>query len=147
MARAWRTCFCASAFVSVANVADAQSSGSIRSAGANGGPFLHAITEPTSGCSEYTVSVHDYGQVRGTPSLSGRPLWRLIPGSNVTICDKDIATDERNIPWVWVQFKSQEEPWDHKGYISFRLLRPFLPPEAPTLPSRLTNRNRRNQYH
>jgi predicted aspartyl protease len=100
---------------------------------ANASPLLHALPVPASGCSEYTVTVHDYGQVRGKPSLSGRPLWRLVPGSNVTICSKDIATDERNIPWIWVQFKSQEEPWDHKGYISFRLLQGINP--QPILPS------------
>jgi hypothetical protein len=102
----------------------------------NDGPFLHALPEPAPGCGEYTVIVHDktnYGQVRGKPSLSGRPLWRLITGSQVTICSEDTKTDGRNIPWIWVQFKSQEEPWDHKGYMSFRLLQPWaLPPVAVT---------------
>ena len=102
----------------------------------NAGPFLHAISESIPGCAEYTVNVHDtnYGQVRGKPTLSGRPLWRLIVGSNVTICSKDIVTDERNIPWVWVQFKSQEEPWDHEGYMSFRILQPFVPPPVVVAP-------------
>src|SRR5262245_60536242 len=104
----------------------------------NGGPFLHAVPEPMTGCSEYTVSVHDtnYGQVRRKPSLSGRPLWRLIVGSNVTICSKNITTDERNIAWIWVRFKSQEELWTHEGYMSFRILQPFVHPMAPTLPSK-----------
>jgi hypothetical protein len=102
----------------------------------NGGPLLHAVPVPMSGCSKYTVSVRetDYGQVRGKPSLSGRPLWRLVNGSNVTICSKDITTDERNIPWIWVQFKSQEEPWDHEGYMSFRILQPFVPPPVNVAP-------------
>ena len=100
----------------------------------NDGPFLHAIPVPTQGCGEYVVSVHgntNYGQVRGKPSLSGRPLWRLITGSNVTICSKeikDIKTDQRNIPWIWVKFKSREEPRDHEGYMSFRLLEPVVAP-------------------
>jgi hypothetical protein len=105
----------------------------------NGGPLLHALPKPSRGCSEYMVSVHDtnYGQVRGKPSLSGRPLWRLVPGSNVTICSKNITTDESNIPWIWVEFRSQEEPWDHEGYMSFRILQPFVPspviaPPPPT---------------
>ena len=103
----------------------------------NGGPFLHAVAETTPGCSEYTVSVHEanYGQVRGKPALSGHPLWQLITGSHVTICSKDIKTDEHNIPWIWVQFKSQEEPWDHEGYMSFRILEPSGPPRVAITPS------------
>jgi hypothetical protein len=113
----------------------------------NDGPFLHAIPVPTQGCGEYVVRVHgntNYGQVRGKPSLFGRPLWRLIIGSNVTICGKDIKTDERNIPWIWVKFKSREEPWDHAGYMSFRLLEPVVaPPVAATPADRETEKGSR----
>jgi hypothetical protein len=110
----------------------------------NDDPFLHGLPEPTPGCREYTASVHNtnYGQVRGKPS--GRPLWRLISGSNV--CSKDINTAERNIPWIWVQFKSQEEPWDHEGYMSFRILEPFASEAVaatatPVLPAQQETKN------
>jgi hypothetical protein len=90
----------------------------------NGGPLLHG-GPINAQCSEYTVTIRSmdyYGQVRGRPSLAGKPLWRLSNGSVVSICNDKTITDERHIPWVWVQFRSQEEPQDHEGYISLRLL-------------------------
>lgn len=83
------------------------------------------VSMANAGCvTEQVSNVHD-AWVRGGHSLSGTALWKLSPGTQVTYCGR-YAFDTRKdrIQWHWVTFKSTQEPWDHTGWVSNRILEP-----------------------
>lgn len=73
---------------------------------------------------ERVVNVPD-GWVRARPGMNEKALWKLAEGSTVKYCGES-TSDKRSPPiiWHWVSFKSKEEPWEHEGWMSSRILAP-----------------------
>jgi hypothetical protein len=87
-----------------------------------GATMAGALALPAFACTQETVATaNDFGYVRGKPDRSGEQLWKLSAGAVVDWCGRD-STDGEGITWHWVTFKSQEEPWTHKGWMSSRIL-------------------------
>ena len=73
-------------------------------------------------CMREIVSSRDgWAQVRGQPGLSGKPLWRITNGMSVTWCGEELP-DNHGHPWKWITFQSEQEPWDHDGWVAAGLL-------------------------
>ncbi len=80
---------------------------------------------------EIVTSRDGWAQVRGQPGLSGKPLWRITNGTSVTWCGDELP-DNRGHPWKWITFQSEQEPWDHEGWVAAGLLgQSSSPPPAP----------------
>lgn len=63
--------------------------------------------------------------VRGAPSLFGNPLWKVAAGTAVIFCGRKTSDNRKDlIVWHWISFKSNQEPWDHDGWMSSRILEP-----------------------
>ncbi|MBV8850843.1 MAG: hypothetical protein JOZ16_14810 [Methylobacteriaceae bacterium] len=91
-----------------------------------GATMSGALALPAFACTQEMVSINnDFGYVRGTPDRSGEQLWKLAAGATVEWCGRN-STDGENITWHWVSFRSQEEPWEHKGWMSSRILEPQM---------------------
>ncbi len=100
-------------------------------------PTFVASTRAAETCVQKSVqpmSLADFGWVRGVPSLSGNGLWKLSQGSTVQWCGL-IRTDFRGITWAWVSFKSVQEPWDQKGWMSSRILSPYNSVQSTPAPA------------
>ena len=79
---------------------------------------------------EIVTSRDGWAQVRGQPGLSGKPLWRIANGTSVTWCGDELP-DNHGHPWKWITFQSEQEQWDHEGWVAAGLLGQSSPPPAP----------------
>jgi len=91
-------------------------------------------------CVQEQITAAIEGTVRGHANLKGKSLWTLPRGAKVTWCGHH-ELDDRHIEWHWVLFSIPGEPWEHKGFISSRILEPVAavqstsPPPAPAPPA------------
>ncbi len=79
---------------------------------------------------EIVTSRDGWAQFAAQPGLSGKPLWRITNGTRVTWCGDDVP-DNHGHPWKWITFQSEQEPWDHEGWVAAGLLGQSSPPPAP----------------
>jgi hypothetical protein len=87
-----------------------------------GATMAGAFAMPAFACNQEMVATdNNFGYVRGAPDRSGEQLWKLSAGAVVDWCGRN-STDGEGITWHWVTFTSQEEPWEHKGWMSSRIL-------------------------
>lgn len=72
------------------------------------------------------------GWVHSRPGLDQPDLWKLAEGAHVKYCGKWTVDDHMPTPiiWHWVSFRFYEEPWEHKGWVSTRILTPALLPQS-----------------
>lgn len=82
-----------------------------------------SATMASASCVKEQVANDHNAWVRSAPRLSGNPLWKLTPGSEVIYCGRHADDNRRDrITWHWVSFKSDQEPWNHEGWMSSRIL-------------------------
>ncbi len=83
---------------------------------------IAAFATPVISCPTFDVAAPDgYAIVRGA-DLYGPDLWKLNNGSLVDFCSGRSSYDGRGIEWLWIEFKTRQEPWLHKGWISSRVI-------------------------
>lgn len=86
-------------------------------------------------CTREIITSRDgWAQVRGQPGLSGKPLWRITNGASVTWCGYELP-DNHGHPWKWIMFQSEQEPWEHEGWVAAGLLGQSSPPPPAPVPA------------
>jgi len=68
--------------------------------------------------------------LRAEPDLNAAVLWKVSSVGNgsevggMTWCGRSYR-DARGIEWRWVKIQFKDEPWDHKAWVSSRVMIPY----------------------
>jgi hypothetical protein len=77
---------------------------------------------------------------RAEPDLHANVLWKVSSVGNgseaggMTWCGRSY-TDARGIEWRWIKIQFKDEPWDHKAWVSSRVMIPYTETGRSSSPS------------
>jgi hypothetical protein len=82
-------------------------------------------------CSKWSVGgPAGFANFRAQPDLNADVLWKVTSVGNgseaggMTWCGRSYR-DARGIEWRWVKIQFKDEPWDHKAWVSSRVMIPY----------------------
>lgn len=97
---------------------------------------LSAIAPAHAECSTWSAGgPAGFVNFRAEPDLNARVLWKVSSVGNgseaggMTWCGRSYA-DAHGIEWRWVKIRFKDEPWDHKAWVSSRVMIPYTEPET-----------------